>query len=281
MLELIDAVSAPGHQARPNDDAWCHAGAVAAVFDGATGLGETLLPGESDAAWLARLAAERLAAHAPGLGAHAALRAVALDVERAYERERSRATIERYEIPVASMMMVETGAGEELEAFWFGDCAALVLRPDESCEVLGEAFGKRLAEAAAAMRLAAEHGINPARSSVDPAFLPALRASRSKYNTEGGAWVFGPTRHCADKASRGQIRAPSGSLFLLASDGFLALGTDYGRYDAAGLAAAARERGLADLLEELRAVERDDPEGVRYPRFKTSDDATAVILRVL
>jgi len=37
----------------------------------------------------------------------------------------------------------------------------------------------------------------------------------------------------------------------------------------------------ADLLEELRAVEREDPEGVRYPRFKTSDDATAVILRVL
>jgi hypothetical protein len=280
MLELIDAVSAPGHVARPNDDAWCHAGAVAAVFDGATGLGETLLPGGSDAAWLARLAAERLAAHAPRLGAHAALRAAALDVEEAYERERSRPPAERYEIPVASMMMVKAGSGEGLDAFWFGDCAALVLRPGEACEVVGEAFGKRLAEAAAATRLAAAHGINPARASVDAAFLPALRAARSTYNTEGGAWIFGPTRHCADKARRGSVRAPSGSLVLLASDGFLALGTDYGRYDAAALVAAARERGLADLLDELRAVERDDPEGVRYPRFKTSDDATAMLLRV-
>ena len=66
-LELIDAVSAPGHPTRPNDDAYCHAGAVAAVFDGATGLGESLLPGGSDAAWLARRAAERLAADHPAL----------------------------------------------------------------------------------------------------------------------------------------------------------------------------------------------------------------------
>jgi hypothetical protein len=280
-LELIDAVSAPGHPARPNDDAYCHAGAVAAVFDGATGLGGSLLPGASDAAWLARRAAERLAVHAPRLGAHGALRATALDLELAYERERSRPPAERYEIPVASMMMIEAGAGEALEAFWFGDCAALVLRPGETCEVVGEAFGKRVAEAAAATRLAAAHGINPARASVDEAFLPALRAARSTYNTEGGAWVLGPTRHCADKARRGAVRAPSGSVVLLASDGFLALGTDYGRYDASALVTAAHERGLADLLDELRAIEREDPEGVLYPRFKTSDDATAVILRVL
>ena len=278
-LELIDAVSAPGHPTRPNDDAYCHAGAVAAVFDGATGLGESLLPGGSDAAWLARRAAERLAAHAPRVGAHAALRATALDVERAYERERSRPPAERYEIPVASMMMVEARVGVGLEAFWFGDCAALVLRPGEACEVTGDVFGKRLAEAAT--RLAAAHGINSARASVDAAFLPALRAARSTYNTEGGAWIFGPTRHCAEKATRGSVRARSGALVLLASDGFLALGTDYGRNDATALVAEAHERGLADLLDELRAVERDDPEGVRYPRFKTSDDATAVILRVI
>jgi hypothetical protein len=280
-LELIDAVSAPGHPTRPNDDAYCHAGRIAAVFDGATGLGEPLLPGDSDAAWLARLGAERLATHAARLDAQAALRAAAHDVELAYERLRTRPPVERYEIPVASMMLVEARAGEGLDALWFGDCAALVLGPDQACQVVGEAFDKRLAEAAAATRLAAEHGISPARASVDAAFLPALRAARSRYNTEGGAWVFGPTRDCADKAKRGSVRAPPGSLVLLASDGFLALGTDYGRYDAAGLVAAARDRGLADLLDELRSVERNDPEGLAYPRFKTSDDATAVFLRVL
>lgn len=281
-FELIDALSAPGDPAKPNDDAYCHAGRLAAVFDGATVLSdENLLPGGSDAAWLARLGAERLAAHAARLGAHDALRAAAADAEEAYARERSRPPAHNYEAPFASMMMVESAGERGLDAFWFGDCAALVLRPDEDAEVLGEAFGKRAAEANAAARLAATHGINPAGSYNKGPFLEALRAARARYNTEGGPWIFGPHRQCAEAVRRGAAAAPSGALVLLASDGFLALGTDYLRYDATGLVEAARDRGLAELLEELRAIERDDAEGVRFPRFKTSDDATAVLLRVV
>ncbi len=104
---------------------------------------------------------------------------------------------------------------------------------------------------------------------------------RARYNRgEGGPWVFGPHAHCAGYARRGWAAAPAGTLVLLATDGFLALGSDYLRYDAHALVAAARERGLADLLAELRAIEADDPDGVLYPRFKTSDDATALLVEV-
>ncbi len=64
------------------------------------------------------------------------------------------------------------------------------------------------------------------------------------------------------------------------SDGFLALATDYGRYDAEGLLAAARNGGLKPLLQELREIEAEDPQGRRFPRFKQSDDATAVLVQV-
>ncbi len=277
-LELIDALSAPGNPAKPNDDAWMCAGALAAVIDGATGLGENLLPGGSDAAWLAHRAADRLAAHAAS-GAAAALASVAADLEDAYASERLRPPAETWEVPFASMMLVET-QGADLSAHWFGDCGALVRRPDAACEVIGEAFGKRVAEAAKARQLANTHGGELGGAVVREVFLPALRASRARYNTEGGPWILGPTRACVAHAKRAAVHAPAGSLVLLASDGFLALGTDYGRYDAAGLIAAAERRGPAALLEELRAIEREDLTGVRYPRFKTSDDATAVLLRV-
>jgi hypothetical protein len=46
------------------------------------------------------------------------------------------------------------------------------------------------------------------------------------------------------------------------------------------LFAAAEGRGLAALAGELRSIEAADPEGVRFPRFKRSDDATALLLRV-
>jgi hypothetical protein len=65
---------------------------------------------------------------------------------------------------------------------------------------------------------------------------------------------------------------------LLASDGFLALASDYARYTPETLLAAAAARGLGTLGEELRAVEASDPEGLRFPRFKRSDDATALLL---
>ena len=47
-----------------------------------------------------------------------------------------------------------------------------------------------------------------------------------------------------------------------------------------GLIATAQSHGLTVLGEELRLIEAGDPEGHEFPRFKKSDDATALLLRV-
>ena len=43
----------------------------------------------------------------------------------------------------------------------------------------------------------------------------------------------------------------------------------------------AAAQGLQPLFDRLRAVEDADPHGARHPRFKKSDDATAMLLRVV
>ena len=43
---------------------------------------------------------------------------------------------------------------------------------------------------------------------------------------------------------------------------------------------AAKKKGLAALGRELRAIEERDAAGTQYSRFKKSDDATALLLRV-
>jgi len=48
-----------------------------------------------------------------------------------------------------------------------------------------------------------------------------------------------------------------------------------------GLVAAARDKGLKALAEELREIEEGDPEGRQFPRFKKSDDATAILLKLV
>jgi hypothetical protein len=60
----------------------------------------------------------------------------------------------------------------------------------------------------------------------------------------------------------------------------LALASDYGAYGADSLMQAAVEKGLKALGEELRVIEAGDAVGDKFPRFKKSDDATALLLRI-
>jgi Protein phosphatase 2C len=279
-FEFVDALSIPGHPAKPNDDAWGQTGGAAVVLDGATNLCDSLLPGESDAAWLSRFAARRLMAHAQdGAAPRDALARALGEAEKSFTGLRRRPPQHNHENPYASMMFVHAGdAG--FEALWYGDCAALVRHADGRIEIVGDAFDKRAAEARRVKMLAEAKGLAPAAGVNRPEFLSALRAARDSVNTEKGGWLFGPNAKAAEYVKAKHIDAAPGALVLLASDGFLALASDYGVHDAQSLIHAAESKGLEALGQQLRAIENEDAEGRKFPRFKTSDDATAVLLRL-
>jgi hypothetical protein len=279
-FELIDSFSVPADPEKPNEDAFGFSDGAAVVLDGATGLSDPLMPGKSDPAWLAQFASRRLLAHLnDGEDSDTAVRLAMEDAERSFAALRRRAPAETYEVPFASMMLLaERDSG--FEALWFGDCAALIKPAGEPVVVLGDALSKRDLEAACVAKLAAKHGLSPAAGHNRPEYLSALRRARNMVNSDVGGWLFGPDPRAADHVSRGEVAAPNGTLVLLATDGFLALVSDYRRYDAETLVTAAISVGLKELGKELRDIEAADADGRRYPRFKTSDDATALLLRV-
>jgi serine/threonine protein phosphatase PrpC len=275
-FQLLDSLSLPGDPAKPNEDSFSHEAGFACVFDGATVLGENLMPGRSDAQWIAQFGARRLRAHAEEGGRpRAVLRAAASDAEKSFNALRKRAPSETYETPLASLMALFV-RGDRLEALWFGDCSALIRSPSGAVSVVGEALNMRTRERDRVSHLAGPEGV--AATAVREKFLPALRASRNRVNKKGGSWLFSPDARCADHAADAKLAVETGSVLLLASDGFFALVSDYARYSPAELLAAAQERGLAALGEELRAIEAADPKGLTFPRFKSSDDATAMLL---
>lgn len=276
----LDSLTLPGDHTKPNDDAFAHRSTAAVVMDGATGLGEPLLHRESDAAWVAHFGCERLVSRmATAEDAQDALRAALADTEAEFARLRRRAPKEKYEIPCASMMFV-TLSREKMRALWFGDCVALVRRADEQVEIVGDALVKRAKERQRVAWLAASFGASAADASVRDIFLPALRRARNHVNTDAGGWLFGPDVRAAGHAAHAEVDVREGTVVLLASDGFLALASDYECYTMNSLLDAAQARGLAELGRELRAVEEADPQGKRFPRFKKSDDATALLLRI-
>ena len=166
-------------------------------------------------------------------------------------------------------------AAKDLEFLWFGDCTALLLQ-NEACDIIGDAFDKRGQEAERARKVAQEKNLPPAPDLNRPEILDAAaRRAQPHQQRQQLAVQSRAARRRACRAPDAKSCAPA-TLLLLASDGFLALATDYGAYDATGLMAAARDKGLAALGEELRAIENADPMGEKFARFKKSDDATAL-----
>lgn len=280
-FKLLDVVSSGGNPVKANDDAWMAGSALAAVIDGATSLNDPIMPGKSDAAWFAHLAAERLLARQHCGSAHAALLAAVIDLEQAFVAQRSRPPVAMHEMPCASLMLIAPASEADVAALWFGDCSAIVQRPDAPILLIGDALEKRAIEANEVTKLAEQAGVDPASASTRAEFLPSLRTSRDRYNHGDGAWIFVPDVSCVDHAKSAEFSAPAETIILLASDGFTALISDYGVYDAAGLVEAAMTKGLTSLVEELRTIESSDPTGKQFARYKKSDDATAVLVKIL
>jgi len=276
-FQVIESLSLPGDPSKPNEDSFSHAAGFACVFDGTTVLGENLMPGRSDAQWIAQFGARRLRSHAESnSGApRDMLRLAAADAEKSFKALRKRAPAETYETPFSSLMALFI-RGERFEALWFGDCAALIKTPAGAVSVVGETLKVRARERDRASNMGQSEGM--AASSVREKFLPALRASRNRVNRKGGDWLFSPDAKCAAHAAEAKLVVEPGSRILLATDGFFALVSDYARYSADELMTAALERGLDALGKELRAIEAGDPTGLAFPRFKSSDDATALLL---
>jgi len=314
-LSLIEQISLPGSDTRPNEDSFAVLEHAALVMDGATPLGPSLLPGPSDAAWIAQFGARRLSAHLKdGDTPRDALKHALEDASRSFIGLSREPIREKWQTPCASMMLVaelgrdpspprvrstlavgrgsrpsepspvagsrasEGQRGQKIEFLWFGDCAALV-ETDGKVELVGEALKKRKAEAERARRIAREKNISAAAGVNRPEIEPLLRAARNRINS-GNNWLFSPDIRAASHVSRQAISLEAGSSLLIASDGFLALVSDYDAYDTAGLMAAVKAKGLAALGDELRAIEQSDATGDKFSRFKKSDDSTAILLRV-
>ena len=283
-FKLLEQLSLPGDPTKPNEDSFACLDHAALVLDGATPLGPSLLPGPSDAAWIAQFGARRLSAHLnDGDDPEDALKHALRDAEKSFAGLQRAPVREKWQTPCASMMMaVELGRdrrGSQIEFLSFGDCTALI-EQDGKVEIVGEAITKRRAEAGRAKRAAKDKNLPSVLGVHRPEIEPLLRAARNRINS-GSNWLFSPDVRAAKHAARQTVFVREGARLLLASDGFLALVSDYHAYDIAGLMQAASGKGLTALGEELRAIEKNDAAGTRFFRFKASDDATALLLQLI
>jgi hypothetical protein len=283
MFTVLDRISWPGHPDKPNEDICGVSGDWAWVIDTSIFPGtKPVMHEKSDATWLARFADERLSNLAPqAQDGVTLLRHVMEEARTAY---RAVAPAERHDDfvtwPLGAMTLVRR-RGSVLDAWTFGDTTAYVRQPDGTVATLGDAPGLRDAEAAKAAELMRQAGSRPTAILDEPVFLAWLGERRERQRKSGiPAALLSVNPEAVDRLRHETAPCEDGTVILLASDGFSALVDLYGAMDAEAVVEAALTSGLEPLVRLAREIETErDPDGKLYPRFKQSDDATAVLLR--
>lgn len=95
-------------------------------------------------------------------------------------------------------------------------------------------------------------------------------------NVPGGYWVAAADPDAATHAVIRTIPREAIRRAAVLSDGAAAL-VDYGLADWGEVLDTLQHAGPAELIRRVRQAETSDPLGERWPRYKTSDDATAAL----
>ncbi|MGY0236553.1 hypothetical protein [Longispora urticae] len=104
-----------------------------------------------------------------------------------------------------------------------------------------------------------------------------IQAQQKIRNQPGGYWIAQTDPSAASHARVGTVSGVRGALLM--SDGAALLAAEFGVLTWAELVEVGYSQGPSALIALTREWEDRDPEGVRWPRYKRRDDATAVVCR--
>ena len=254
---------------------------LAWVIDGATDVIQVpLTPAPTDAVWFATAMHDtvRGMAATPPPSLMDIPRIVADRLAPLFLADANRQPTGPEEHPSASAIVIRRTASGDLEFVSLGDCTLLVDdngRFTEICDDEENAGDQWVVDALKDLSKDPAHQPKP-MTRAD--LYPLLRAQRGRMNTLSGYGIFSITDVPRPLIRHGTLPVSDGARILLASDGFMRLVDVFRLYDRRRLFEAAWSGGLAPLFDELRAHEADDFDCTRFPRAKTSDDTTAILL---
>lgn len=177
-------------------------------------------------------------------------------------------------IPAAAVAMLRK-VGNDLEWLVLAD-TTIVMDTLDGLRVTSDTRVEQAApEALARTREEAigtpEHQAAVARMSVE---------QLKKRNVPGGYWVAAADREAASNAFTGRVPVTEVRRVAIFTDGASRAVDTFGGMDWATCLDYLQEHGPRGLIQSVRRIEDGDPEGVRWPRFKKSDDATVVVIQM-
>lgn len=266
----VSLVSEPGSQDRPNEDFAATTSQVAVVLDGLSAPAELGTGCVHGTPWYVRQLGTGLLRAATNQPTDS-LREIVADVIAEVAGLHDSCDLAHPGTPSSSVLLVREAA-ESVDFLILFD-SVLLVRDATGVTMLTDdrvlAFAKDEREATRWHRIGTSNHRAAVRELVD--------AERSHRNVEDGYWVAGAKPEVAVQAVTGRLERAQLRAVALMTDGVSCLADTYELTSWEGLLAHLESAGPADVIAHIRAAEATDPEGERWPRYKSSDDATAAV----
>jgi hypothetical protein len=284
VFEVVAALSAPSLGAQRNDDALGYVvenGALYAwVIDGSTSVADEdyIDPEYGDVAWFSRALSRTLIEHVSDdlpLGELHALAAASVMIEYQHALLRVPARPPLFAQPTAAISIVRIRS-DSLELFELGDCSAFAWNGRDATR-LGSGVGQehnRKTRARVAV-LQAAHGASP---------KTVWQQDRIWERTRRDARLRQPRLNVSTPSAEDRFDGWSTSIGLesvdavvLMSDGLERFAVEFEMGNETEMVRRILSDGPESLLRDVRAIETADADCRRFPRVKTSDDASCVV----
>lgn len=249
------------------------------VIDGASGLaGAPLFEGRfaTNAQWLASVVGAAVCdALDAGAQAEEALSAAALLARDELEAAAGAplAELDPLAVPSATLALVVVG-NETVELYGLGDSPMVVLMRDGSLVISTDETLEALDARAVALMSERDPGLALSGPERRRLVDDVVRAHRLLRNTEGGYWSLDPTGEALAHLRR--LSVPRSEVASIAgmSDGFWRAFDSFDIADPVTELVSLTPERARDILARLRELEASDPDLLRFPRLKRSDDAS-------
>lgn len=252
------------------------------ILDGATGLsGKNLIDNCSDARWYVNQWNDYLKKniHKLDMDLKRIMKKGINIIKDKYYKEVRDKNITSLDLPSSSIVVVRWFKNT-LEYFILGDCTLIIEKnnnvkiiKDDSVTKLDNKIFKTMDK----IMKEENKSLREAKSKVKDLII----SNRLLKNRKDGYWILEFNTEALDNALYEKISLNGDIKLLMTSDGFSAIADRYNYISMEDLIYEAKNRGLDSLCKELRAVEERDYKGIKYPRFKKSDDASAIYVELI
>lgn len=250
------------------------------VLDGATGLNnKKIVSDESDAKWYVDWWNNYLSQN---IDKDFSLKDILYNgidiVTREYKNTVGNTKVDKLDIPSCSIVIIKYYK-DKLEYLVLGDCTLLTkvnnnynCIKDESVCKLDEVVFNSIKN----IENINELSLLDKKNKV----LPVIIENRLKKNTKEGYWILEFNKDAVDNAIHGFIDVKDEISIVLTSDGFSCAFDRYNLVNKKDVFSIVQNEGIDHIYNKIRNLEREDLNGIVYPRFKMSDDSTCVYLNL-